>query len=66
MCRLELLIEYGQVIASISTATHSLTEEDIDTEHKPSQQSNIITLSAASNGGAGLLSGVIKLMESLN
>uniref|UniRef100_A0A1X7T703 Uncharacterized protein n=2 Tax=Amphimedon queenslandica TaxID=400682 RepID=A0A1X7T703_AMPQE len=64
--RLELLIEYGQVIASISTATHSLSEEDIDTEHKPSQQSNIITLSAASNGGAGLLSGVIKLMESLN
>ncbi|XP_019855424.1 PREDICTED: mediator of RNA polymerase II transcription subunit 17-like [Amphimedon queenslandica] len=64
--RLELLIEYGQVIASISTATHSLTEEDIDTEHRPSQQSNIITLSAASNSGAGLLSGVIKLMESLN
>ena len=64
--RLELLIEYGQVIASISAATHSLNEDDIDTEHKPGQQPNIITLSAASNNGAGLLSSVIKLMESLN
>ena len=59
------MIEYGQVIASVSNATHSLNEDDIDIEHK-STQPDIITISGTGTAGAGLLSSVIKLMERLN
>lgn len=59
---MELLIEYGQVIVSITSVSHTFDDGGVNIEH--SNKGNLVILTAGSSVGS-LLVGVVKLLDSL-
>jgi hypothetical protein len=63
--RLELLIEYGHVTASVSHVTHSVDIRDgLDRDHITDNNNNIISLIPSSD--KSLVGGIISLMDSVS